>query len=304
MTLGLQNDLAPSRPPWEQSPRTLISLWDMKEFFPINYLQAIVTIEAKIKEFKEAAKRNPSGMLQEVEKEQVLNAAKFYTAAPMDSLGLDLTRDAVLYLELRIRDLDGCSYTTAAERLLVLVENHTKEMKARMFAFVEHPEYFRPANINKRDNRDGRNIEPIFGGEVESKFPEAAQDIEDAGNCLAVGLTTSAIFHLMRVAEVGLRYVANDLQVSFSGPIEFQTWGDVIREIEAKLKAIKGTTKDYARERRIQFYSALVPEIKAFQFAWRDPISHARTRFDDCSDGEKVFNHVRRFMETLASQAS
>src|SRR3989337_1503269 len=45
----------------------------------------------------------------------------------------------------------------------------------------------------------------LFGGPVAMAFPSANSDLKSAGNCLAVGCDTAAVFHLMRVAELGLR---------------------------------------------------------------------------------------------------
>ena len=41
-----------------------------------------------------------------------------------------------------------------------------------------------------------------FGEAVAEKFPEASEDIENAGNCLAVGQNAACVFHLMRAMEV------------------------------------------------------------------------------------------------------
>jgi hypothetical protein len=55
--------------------------------------------------------------------------------------------------------------------------------------------------------------EKLFGDAVYENFPSARGDIRDAGNCLAAGLNTAAVFHLMRVVELGLRALAKKLHV-------------------------------------------------------------------------------------------
>jgi hypothetical protein len=39
------------------------------------------------------------------------------------------------------------------------------------------------------------------GPEVETKLLDAMTDIEESGNCIALGRSTAAVFHLMRVME-------------------------------------------------------------------------------------------------------
>ncbi len=53
----------------------------------------------------------------------------------------------------------------------------------------------------------------LFGENVRTAFPSAAFDIEQAGNCLAVEANMAAIYHLLRVAEHGLRALARDRRI-------------------------------------------------------------------------------------------
>ena len=166
------------------------------------------------------------------------------------------------------------------------------ELGERKFAFIPtaQSKYFECDNL--------------FGLEVSKAFPSAMPDIKDAGNCLAADLTTAAVFHLMRVAEFGLRALAKELGCAFSFPIEFATWGNIIDKLDEKLKALKPTARGDKREDDYQFYSRLVQEARSFQHAWRDPVMHVRTRFDEPMEAENVFNHVRRFMQTLAMRVA
>jgi len=145
--------------------------------------------------------------------------------------------------------------------------------------------------------------EKLFGESVQSAFPGARRDIKDAGNCLAASLNTAAVYHLMRVAEFGLRVAAQNLQISIIGkttPIEFATWSNVLSEIDDRLKAEKISPRSEERETKLQFYSGVVQEIRTFQYAWRDPVMHVRTRFDEPEESMNVFRHIRRFMQSLA----
>jgi len=50
---------------------------------------------------------------------------------------------------------------------------------------------------------------------------------------MAIEANTAAVFHLMRVAEHGLRTLAYDRRIKVpKGPIELATWDDVIKQLE------------------------------------------------------------------------
>jgi len=107
----------------------------------------------------------------------------------------------------------------------------------------------------------------------------------------------------MRVAEIGLRRLAGEVNVTLGCAIEYATWGEVLGAIDVKLKLIKQTMqRGDPREEELKFYTNLSEEIRSFNYAWRDPIMHARTRFDDPMQAENIYNHVRRFMGVLATK--
>ena len=51
------------------------------------------------------------------------------------------------------------------------------------------------------------SAEGLMGAAVLKSFPSATNDLREAGNCLAADCNTAAVFHLMRVAEWGLKGV-------------------------------------------------------------------------------------------------
>jgi hypothetical protein len=53
-------------------------------------------------------------------------------------------------------------------------------------------------------------LDKVFDAGCARKLAEAAPEIKEAGNCLAVGLNTAAVFHVMRASECGLRVLAEE----------------------------------------------------------------------------------------------
>lgn len=53
----------------------------------------------------------------------------------------------------------------------------------------------------------------LFGTTVADEFEDAERDIAAAGRCIALDEWTAAVFHLMRVAEIGLQRLADGLGI-------------------------------------------------------------------------------------------
>jgi len=145
----------------------------------------------------------------------------------------------------------------------------------------------------------------LLGNEVATAFPRAVDDIMQAGNCIAAGCSTAAVFHMARIVEWGLRALANDRRITIpkNKPLDLATWEDVIRELEKAENAIQGYPKTRAREAQYAFYHGALMELKRFKNIVRNPIMHTRDDFDEFT-AARVFTHVKGFMEILAKRIS
>ncbi|MFI5024454.1 MAG: hypothetical protein ACHQRJ_22725 [Alphaproteobacteria bacterium] len=107
---------------------------------------------------------------------------------------------------------------------------------------------------------------------------------------------------MMRVAEIGMRALARERQVSFPNhPVEWAEWEKIIDEIESKAKAAtamspRGPARDAARS----FYTAAVAQLRAFKET-RNQIMHMRGDFDEL-DALRAVNQVRDFMNGLSAK--
>ena len=82
-----------------------------------------------------------------------------------------------------------------------------------------------------------------FGEKVFDAFPSARNDIMEAGNCYSTDNFTACVFHLMRVAERGMRVLAKDLKIKKVGkhPLEYSEWGNICGAITSKLKTLRNS---------------------------------------------------------------
>lgn len=142
----------------------------------------------------------------------------------------------------------------------------------------------------------------LFGLSVSAAFPEAKEDIKDGGDALALGLDTAAVFHLMRVAELGLRALAKKARVTVKKtPID---WADARALIEAirkkKVVPIEAKHRGPKKDAELEFWRGALGEAEAFKDAYRNPVMHARRRFNEF-EAANILVHVRAFMQRLAT---
>jgi hypothetical protein len=141
-----------------------------------------------------------------------------------------------------------------------------------------------------------------FGPEVAASFPSASYDVEEAGNCYATDRNTACVFHAMRVLEIGLRVLANDLNVVFPTPIELQNWNTIIEKIESTIRdQEKQLPKGTQKSEKMQFYSEAAKEFRYFKDAWRNHVAHSREKYGE-TEALRVLSHVRDFMQHLATR--
>jgi hypothetical protein len=174
-------------------------------------------------------------------------------------------------------------------------ESLQNELWERRFAFIppEKAEFF---------EKDGDAA--LFGDKVYQNFKSVRIEIKDAGNCLAADLNTAAVFHLMRVAEIGLRALARRLKVTIKKmTLEYADWGTIIFEIEEKIKLKKPKSRGKKQSEALEFYHGAIGEFNAFKDVWRNNVMHTRKSYDE-KEAIRVFNHVRGFMQRLATKLS
>lgn len=161
-------------------------------------------------------------------------------------------------------------------------------------------------NSNVRGYFENPNF---FGPEVLEAFPDCKDDIVNAANCIAVDLGTAAVFHLMRMAEIGLRAFARNLKLvrvvvdrskGKTIPMEFAQWDKVLKQLPEKIEAKISLMKPGPRKQEAQeFYYSSLSEITAFKDAWRNHVMHVRRTYT-ASDADALAGHVGRFMQKLA----
>ncbi|QBR71440.1 hypothetical protein CU048_09270 [Beijerinckiaceae bacterium] len=160
----------------------------------------------------------------------------------------------------------------------------TNELNDRFFVYLtpEEAHYF-------------RETQP-FGKETIGAFHSSEVDIGEASKCFAIGRNTACVFHCMRILETGLRVMAADVGIAF----DVQNWQNVIDQIESEVKKIGKTLPSGAtKSQRLQQLSEAAVQFTYFKDAWRNHVSHNRSRYD-ANQALSIFNHTKEFMGALA----
>jgi hypothetical protein len=143
-----------------------------------------------------------------------------------------------------------------------------------------------------------------------ARFPnDALQDMVCAGDCLAAGQPTASVFHLMRVAEWGLRSVAKDLKVfrvrknKKFVPIEWATWEGYLRALRPASKArIEGMRPGPKQQSAQEYYGAVLDEIDNLRETFRNHVMHTR-RMYRTDETKVIFGRVTRLMNRIATKS-
>jgi HEPN domain-containing protein len=129
--------------------------------------------------------------------------------------------------------------------------------------------------------------EPLFGSHVDNHFPSLAEDIAEAGKCIALGRYTAAVFHLMRSMEGAVQVLSNHLSI----PNPSREWGKLLSDIRPKIEAMeKGELRNAWSEN-----FSLLYHVKQ---AWRNDTMHPKQTYT-ADQATELFGAVRSFMRDL-----
>lgn len=130
---------------------------------------------------------------------------------------------------------------------------------------------------------------PLFGKAVDDKFPTAAEEISEAGKCLALGRSTASVFHLMRTMECAVRVLSEKIGISDTERV----WGNLLSDMAVKIEKLpKGNERNQWSEAHTLLY-----HVKQ---AWRNDTMHPK-EVHTPEQAKSIFEAVKVFMQHLAT---
>jgi hypothetical protein len=166
------------------------------------------------------------------------------------------------------------------------------ELKSRKFLYLPETQnaYFQKTRL--------------FGSGVYQSFPDARTELTSAGNAFAFELYTACVFHLMRVAEHGLRVLARRLHVRLSHtgkflPLDHADWNTVITGIRNQIITARKLPHGPKRQRKFEMYSDAADHCEYMKDIWRNTASHSRKSYTKL-EALQAMDRVRDFMQFLS----
>ncbi len=135
----------------------------------------------------------------------------------------------------------------------------------------------------------------LFGPLVAKKFKAARDDIEHAGNCLALGESTACVLHLLRAMETALRQLSRTLHVAINPK---DTWGMILKNMDHGIQALPEKTEQQKRKK--SKWAECRANLFHVKLAWRDDSMHGKVTYDP-KQARDILERVRAFMQHLAT---
>jgi len=133
--------------------------------------------------------------------------------------------------------------------------------------------------------------QPLFGAEIEAKFSNKSEDIAEAGKCLALVRPTAAVFHLMRVMEIGVRRFGDVLGVTLA---DDKNWQNILDEINKAIRALD------QKAMLTKKYAAASAHLYNVKLASRNEVMHPKQTYTP-DEATKVFNATDAFIRDLVN---
>lgn len=276
-------------PLWDS--RRLWSLWDMINFHLYQFWRLWVGLHWHLETIKKRSLGKEQYIIPEAERKEIESfIEELYKFLSTLYLGGSI-RTIHHLKKLYGREYSYNELIKLLERLPNDIEDDTKPQ-----FFFHYQEDMALLLLNREKKWDA----------VLKAFESVKPEIEAGIDCYAIGHNTACIFHMMRIAEFGLRAIAKERGVKSVGkkttPIEWATWGQVISEIEKTITEIRNTKPaGLKKDTALAFYTTIVSDLRALLHNYRDKTMHFR-EFYDSGEAESAIFRVHSLMATLASK--
>jgi hypothetical protein len=137
--------------------------------------------------------------------------------------------------------------------------------------------------------------EKLFGEVVAKQFPSAIYELDEASKCIAFARSTAAVFHLMRIMEIGLRSVAECLNIPSPFNPGGQNWGGILGQIKLEIDRRGKAGKTWSNLSDRHTFVDLHASLDSVRNAWRNTTMHVEKKYTQ-EEAVQIFQAVRAFM--------
>jgi hypothetical protein len=289
----------PSQPERSLPSHGLWSLWDMLKFNAADFYEVTTKMQhtatvLKVRP-KKSVNENPDGSVTY----SPIKDATFLNM--MVTRGEDLKKSLIVL---------GASITTMA------VDELNANLKGRYPTYEAMVEGYQDIaktlqreltqvallSLNAHEREWFTPAKPLFGLEFENKFrTKGIFELDEGAKCLALGRSTAAVFHLMRLMEVGIEATRKCLGIPDAKRPHDRTWGNILTNIKDDGIKTKWPTAADRMKGDGAFFEALHATLDAVKNPLRDTTMHVANIYTD-AEAEHIFALVKGFMMKLASR--
>jgi hypothetical protein len=286
--------------PWEDHPRQLWSLFEMLHFSAAEFFwcgQALRAIRQDCYIGSMAVPRDepifalPRDLDTQATEKTLIKLR--HIEGEFRGIGLALTAEMVKNIIVNLEDASSRprNFQWLIDQITTIETLSAKELKGKLFLYIpaERAKFW---PTMKEPN--------AFGEVVARSFPSTAFDIHNAAICIATTQSTAAVFHLMRILEIGL----NALGKIFGVSLEHTNWAPAIEEIESKIRKMRtdpGWKAVPDCKEQQEFYAQAASHFAILKDAWRNYTMHARGKYTE-GEAERIFENTKGFMQKLAER--
>lgn len=113
---------------------------------------------------------------------------------------------------------------------------------------------------------------PIFS----ANFPQSSFEIEEASKCVALGRYTAAVFHAMRMLEIGIRALSKRLSIPDPTKPAEKNWAKILNAIREKIDELWPASGRMPNSEGSAF-EQLHANLDAVRNPWRNATMHVET---------------------------
>lgn len=193
--------------------------------------------------------------------------------------------DDYIFIKLR----DGVGFPDLRTEIRVLQETVDGELVGHQFAYVAQDK-----------TKEYLNWQATWGRVLDT-FQDAKKEIDQAVICFSFELYMATVFHMMRVAELGLRNLAAKVNVTLKHSIELEDWNSILVAVENRLDQLHNAPRTPIRQTELKLYSDVASHLR-YMKPWRNDIAHCRFSYEE-GDAKSALTRVRELMELMCPTA-
>ena len=133
-------------------------------------------------------------------------------------------------------------------------------------------------------------------------FPNAAFEVEEASKCIALGRYTAAVFHAMRMLEIGIRALAKRLSIPDPTKAAEKNWGSILGSIKTRIDEVWPRQSRFPNSEGAAF-EALHATLDAVRNPWRNATMHVETIYAP-HEALHILRCAAYFMRRLSEQTN